>query len=132
MRRAYSASSNDRDAAAASARREDQAFSSRLGGTRTLCQSDRQGRPQREQEGGGLIQAARRTTSRQSKQTQLCRCICAPYAFAAAGILSRTSYAIPVAFKALITQNVGSSSYHLWPARALEGWAWWLLCQPSP
>src|SRR6478735_11048151 len=31
-----------------------------------------------------------------------------------------------------MVSHVTSSSHHLWPWRADRGWAWWLLCQPSP
>src|SRR5580698_4646755 len=29
-------------------------------------------------------------------------------------------------------QKLGSTSYHARPWRAETGWAWWLLCHPSP
>jgi len=31
-----------------------------------------------------------------------------------------------------MVKYVTSNSHHRWPWAAARGWAWWLLCQPSP
>src|SRR5437899_11016551 len=40
--------------------------------------------------------------------------------------------AIPKKRSTLISSHDGSNSYQASPWRAEVGWAWWLLCQPSP
>src|SRR5687767_15665878 len=42
------------------------------------------------------------------------------------------SHASPRGFRVLMAIQVRSTSYQARPCRALVGWAWWLLCQPSP
>src|SRR5687767_11157619 len=42
------------------------------------------------------------------------------------------SHASPRAFRVLMPIQFRSTSYQARPCRALVGWAWWLLCQPSP
>ena len=39
---------------------------------------------------------------------------------------------MPKVSSSLICSQVRSTSYHARPCRAEVGWAWWLLCQPSP
>src|SRR5215469_3317841 len=53
----------------------------------------------------------------------------------ARGVLSRatrTDRATPRCFRNLIVIQEMSNSYQARPCRAELGWAWWLLCQPSP
>src|SRR5262249_39388424 len=52
---------------------------------------------------------------------------------AAIFLLTRTTSQARPAFSINQTLiQVTSNSHHLWPWEALRGWAWWLLCQPSP
>src|ERR1017187_6937173 len=43
-----------------------------------------------------------------------------------------TACATPKNLRTLIRIQDGSNSYQASPCRAEVGWAWWLLCQPSP
>src|SRR5512147_2674385 len=45
---------------------------------------------------------------------------------------TRTDLAIPSRLSSRIWIQDGSNSYQAKPWRADVGWAWWLLCQPSP
>src|ERR1700752_5139313 len=38
----------------------------------------------------------------------------------------------PSRLKSNIAYQLESNSYHFMPCRAETGWAWWLLCHPSP
>src|SRR6267142_4496625 len=52
-----------------------------------------------------------------------------------AAALKRTrliARARPRSCRTRIPHQLKSISYHLNPGRAEVGWAWWLLCQPSP
>src|SRR6188472_4543378 len=43
-----------------------------------------------------------------------------------------TSHTRPTALNTFSSSHVGSNSYHARPWRDEVGWAWWLLCHPSP
>jgi hypothetical protein len=47
-------------------------------------------------------------------------------------LLAFTSHARPMVRRAQMPYQLGSNSYHARPCREDWGWAWWLLCHPSP